>query len=615
MRRKRMTAGLLLLVAVGALLGLRAAGARRFQFAFDWPAGMRDRYALRWTSRDRAALPGMESLTGELALGARLELTSLGRRDDVFWLEAKLAEVRADRIELMGAAVLGDPAAVEANLVGPSAWVEIEPNGRVRSIRFAPATPDLFRHLMSGLFAELQLELPNEEQRAEWTATTTTTHGVADVVYRADDATHLSVRRTGYRTLLGLPDGAGRPRPDVREQSSGQVALDRRGFIARLTEREHLEVTVDGTRRIDAELALTLEHLGRDRPAAAAAELPAGRLEVQRPGELTVGAETERRLLAQRVAGLTFAQMERDLLRYANDGRMPDDHVWFSRASGLVLAEPERAAALAQLFSAAHFNSKGRRLILDVLAAAGHPEAQAALRKALLSPEARRDPAYTMMVQRLALVQRPEPATAEFLDQMRRSSDVRAQHELHMASAFSLGAAAAHLAATGHESDARRFNAALAAELTAATDRVSRGELLRALGNVGSPENRPLLLRELHAEDPDLRIAVARALHKDDSVEAQRALVELAQDPSPSVQQAALTTLLQQTVTPSQVDALAGVVARDAIGERNHALAATILARSLELPAAVDGLRHLRDHTDDGNLRARIGSILMTHAL
>jgi len=46
-----------------------------------------------------------------------------------------------------------------------------------------------------------------------------------------------------------------------------------------------------------------------------------------------------------------------------------------------------------------------------------------------------------------------------------------------------------------------------------------------------------------------------------------------------------------------------------------NAKEASHLARSLELPAAVDGLRHLRDHTDDGNLKARIASIFMSHAL
>jgi hypothetical protein len=611
--RRGLIAGLLLLSLAAGLVALQRGRERRVAMALDWPAGMRDRYAVRWSSHDRTLLPGMDALTGELELSAELELSSLGRRAGVFWLEARLSAVHAERLALLGAPVLGDDAALARNLVGPSAWVEIEPSGRVRSVRFAPGTPDLFRHFLAGLMAELQLQLPDEPGNGrDWSATTSTTHGIADVVYRADDATHLDVRRTGYRSLLGpgLGPSDAAQRAQVRVASSGQVALDPRGFVSLFNQHEQLRVAVDGSERIAADLSLSAIHLGRERAPAAAAELPAGPLVVQHPGEPAVAAETERRLLEQRVAGLTWARLESDLLEHANDGRMPDDHVWFSRASGLVMAQPARAAALAELFADRRFNSKARRLILDVLAAAGHPEAQAAMRQVLLRPEAQRDPAYTMMVQRLSLLSCPEPATAELLDRMRRTSDVGSAHELHMASAFSLGATAGHLAASGRTSEARRYNEALVAELAATRDGRSRGELLRAIGNVGAPDNRPLLLAELHAADPEVRVAVARALHKDESVEAQRALVELAADASAAVQQAALTTLLQQTMAPAQLDALAGVVARDGIGQPNQALAVTLLARNLELPAAVDGLRHLREHTDDGKLKARIGSLL-----
>lgn len=566
---------------------------------FDWPAGMRDTYALRWHSSDRAVVAGMDQpLTGELELVGELALTSLGRRGDVVWLAASLPSLTTHHVSMMGQDVLPDAAAARANLVDQVAYLELEANGTLRSIRFGDGASELSKHVMQGLFSELQIALAPGGERA-WQTTMATMHGLADVAYEREGRT-LTRTRTGYRSLRAVPAAE---HVQISERGTGHITLGD-GILERLDDSEQLAATHDGQPRVTAELALELVHLRRDRPATLAA-LPA-HLEERHPGEPVVSAEAERRLLDQRIAGLTLEGMKTDLWDHANDGAMPDDHGWFSRATGYVIAHPEAAAQLAALFVDPHFDSVGRRLILDVLSAAGHPAAQAALRTALTSPEARGDAHYTMMLQRLSLVERPTAETAAFVEATMRSGD----HAVRAASAVTLGAVAGHLAAQGEAALARRYNDVLVSELSAAGDPASQGELLRAIGNVGSADNRALVLGHVGDADPGVRSAAASALRKDGSATAHQALIGMTEDDSGLVQQAALSSLLRQPLAPAEVSALASAATRAKLAAANQPLVVDLLATRLDQPAALDALRQLADLAKDSQLKARINSLL-----
>ena len=229
------------------------------------------------------------------------------------------------------------------------------------------------------------------------------------------------------------------------------------------------------------------------------------------------------------------------------------------------MLHPEACDEIAHAFVDPALGVRGRELATDVLAGAGSPRAQAALRAVLATPEAKADAgSYLRMLQRLTFVSKPTRETTAML----RDAYAQARAADHVdearAAAYSLGAAAGHLAKLGDAAGARENAAPIADALKRAKSPDDERSLLAALGNAGLADDEPLVASFATNDDQGVRAEAANALRKIDSPEARATLEDMVDDRSSSVGRAAIESLGRQTLGDSDVARVAAAVASGA---------------------------------------------------
>jgi hypothetical protein len=500
-------------------------------YRFAWPQGTRYVYDLTWSAQQNARV-AEAGLSGGLGLEGRLVLRSFGERAGKHVLGLSFASLAKHEMRLAGKPLLGDDAALATALVGPEAFVELEASGRVRGVSFAEGAPAVFQQVVMGLVGELEVVVP-EAPAASWTASVQTLSGRALVGWRVRglDPARIERHTLRYEALTLLATGAaGEPKID----SLTEVALAPAGHLEKLS--GHEEVSLAGASS-KSRIALALAAVERF-DAGTGPDL--ARLEWRTLGQPVSGADAERRLLEARVDDMTPERFFADLQVALAGGKLSDHDRWLWQAVGLLELHPELCARLVPLFSDPRTDGKGRALLADLLASAGHAEAQAALREVLASDAAHADRAYGLLLQRTSLLAKPDADTVSFVAAVMDEAAASGDAHVRYAAAWSLGAAAGRI----DESEAAPLSARLQAELATAGEGAERAALLGALGNTGRRADAAAIAAHTHDDDPDVRAAALSALHRsaDDQLEL---LMERLTDEAMQVKAAALASLAE----------------------------------------------------------------------
>jgi HEAT repeat protein len=600
-----------------------ASSPRAFTLRPDWPVGTRYVYALDWRSEQRVQpqMPGgqqagpSEALQGSIRLSADLVLRSLGREGESFLLGAALENVREARLELSGQLAL-DAATLKEALTGREVLLEVDGAGVLRTLHFDPKDSDLFKHEMQWLLTHAQPTLPaNEAQReaGRWEAVEATSLGQARGTYEVDAQSPLTVNRVrDAYTKLFVAQEQRAPLPQKLD-SQARFSFSEAGHLSGLNQRERLLVQDgSGAVLVDAAelLQLTLREVSRFTPPADVGL--AVRTEARKPGVITASASLEQRLLEQRAAGMTMETLLADLLKHGKGGQLPEMSRWMWRATGLLRLEPARSRELTAVFSRSELGSQARAVVLDLLAGAGHAEAQAVLRELLETPAALADQAnYTLYLQRLGMVDEPTPETLEYLASKHASARAGQQEPVRNASAYAMGAAVGRLALD--DPRAGDYNRLLLEELSAASTSGERVTYLRSVGNAGRPENVSAVVS--HVADPEVpvRAAVAAALRKTDSPESTQALLQLVRASERPVQAEALAALNERYLDAAALASLRDVVVSGSLRQGTETLLAALLSERLEEgPAVFQMLQALeRRSTHDPALHARVMEMMV----
>ena len=603
---------LLVVIALvtGFPFGRGGGGNPPLSFRFSWPAGTSYRYQLIWQGRQSAPLPvpgARQAADATVDLDAELLVRSYGPRDGATLLGLSMTPPRRHLFRIMGQEVLPDPASASAQLAGHEGYALVDARGRVRSLHFQPTSPALFKHVMQWLLTETELRLP-ERPAAAWQERQSTGLGRALVDYRAATAgvaPALERQRRQYESLRLLGVASTGTNPRIQDQGRAELADD--GHLVSLSTEEDVRVEVEGTPPATSHTRLTLALTARTTfPLPPEPPTLAG-LEPRQPGVPAPSAETERRVLEERVAGMTWARMLEDVLAHGAGGTMPDHERWLWRATGLLLLEPERCRDLVPLFGEEGIGASGRALLLDLLAATGHAQAQQALREILRGPGAAvADDERVLLFQRLALLARPDRETLALIDQTRAA----ASGPLARAAAYTLGAAAHALSETDAEA-ATTAVAPLLQGLSAAHTAEHRDLFLRALGNAGLDTTMPEILSHRDAPEASVRAAAAFALRRIAHPDASRALVELTVDPDRDVQESALAALAGRRLDPADLATLARALREGRIDSRSDAtLLSAVVPRLDRSPEADAVLRALLARADSAQVSARLRALL-----
>jgi hypothetical protein len=517
--------------------------------------------------------------TGHLDLAATLEL----RCHAAQVVGLRFTELQRHDLTMLGQAVLTDAEAARAALVGPEAVATVSPQGALESLQPPEGGDPLFRHLSRAVLAEIQVvtEREAEPDATTWRVEETTPLGRVTVDYTrlpaaaGDDFVTLEKVRADYVRLDALPMGTV---ADHVETGGALVVRLRDGRVESLVGEDTVSATAtDGRTVLDARthVSLTLTDVGRFDPRADADALAArARVPAEGPDE---SPALERRLLEARVDGLTMEALVDTVLEFGDGGTMPDHNRWLWRATGLLTLHPERCAELVTMFGDPNLTPAARGLLADLLANAGHPQAQAALRRMLDQDAARSDAAGPALLQRAALLENP---TAETLDWAlsRMEQDEGALGEAALVTA---GAVAGQRALQGDTEGAAEANTRLLGRLERAKTPRARELAVLALGNAGLPQNLPRLAALARDPEPDVRSAVATALRKTSTDEARGTLLGLLTDSDDEVQRAAGRGMARQSL---DADSLAVIAAGVATGEIRPAAWPGLLTALSALP-------------------------------
>jgi HEAT repeat protein len=557
-----------------------------------------DKSTARLANGEAAGLA--DSFAGELDLEADLALSRETTIDGGDAVRAELRDVRTARAVVLGHDVLEPGEAGRKALSGTPIHLVLE-GGRITRVLVPRDASSTAVQLVEGVARQVLLPRPKGGtfEREEETPA-----GVMRVTYEPKAEGH---RRTilAAVTLENLP--ARCEGTCVKHaRGEGEVKFEDDGALLRLAERREIRAGVAGAPPM-LESTTTFEAVRVKEGSFDTAALDPSTLASKRPGETFENEAEKRAALARRAEGASIEDVLGGISAAATAGPEGLSKGWLVRSTALLELHPELIAEVAIRFEDEALGARGRLAVLDVLAATGGGEAQAALLRVLDSSAARHGEQRLTYLQRLVLVEDPSPETSRALRERHAQSLASNDTDMAYAEAHVMGAMAGTLAARGERAEARATTDVLAGALDSAKTTAARAAYLSALGNAGDPAQIARIAKHAHDPEPAVRRSVASALRKTEEPEARATLMTLAADSDEDVQVAAIEALGHSPASPAEQRELGRLLEAPRLGGEAEGQVVTLLLRQGPPSAEVRGsLEQLLAHTEDPRLAARV---------
>jgi hypothetical protein len=593
-------AALGLLVAGGLSLGARhdaplAAHLTTGRAAVAWPAGIERDYAMVWRAHSRATLlqsaqaeaadPGHD---GAIDVATRLEgqvrVRGLGPREGMQVLSVRIVSVTTLELSFAGRDSVADPNAAKQELTSAEAFVWLGERGTVQAVSFPREAAPAARDALQAIVEEMQVTFA-EQPSSAWDATETSPNGLATVRYVAeDDGKTLTRTRRAYSSLT-LLGGTPMDGPQ-RLRAEDSIVLDPRGGLATLRAEEELEYASGqpGGPTLASSSLFTLTNVGVTRRASPESVVVA--TELQPLGAPAIDPSAAARRDERLAEGLSVEVIDATIEAFEGGTKL--EHGWLRRASTFLRLHPEACALLEAKFEDGRHGTRGKGLILDLLAIAGHAQAQKAMRDALESDAARETGnAYGMLFQRFAFVAKPDAGTVELATRCFRRGDPGVRG----VAAVTMGAIVRKLQGGPDDATARALNQELVDGLKRAGTAGERRALIMALGNTHVGDDAQVIRGYARDDDPLVRAQTARSLASFDGSETRTTLFQMATDGDPTVASDAYASLAYASPTPGEWASFAQLAAgQDANVDADASLVRLIQQRRGEMGASADAI-------------------------
>jgi len=544
---------------------------------FGWSPGAQYIYDLAWHSRQSTPILELGNAapmtSGELDLGGTMTLRSYGPHDGATVLGARFGKLVRHRLVVLGKDLLPDDDAVAKELGNAEVFVEVLPDGHIRSLAAAVGTRPLARNLVSWIASELEVVIAGNDA---WSVEQTDPFGRGVTRYEVNDDRSIDRTRASYAKLDAVPAEIARRATPPVIQSYGKITIAGPGHLQSLVDDETIAMTMNGGEpafTAEAHVAITLRSIeGGEAPS-----LPdLARMKTFAAGDRVDGEGVDQQLLEKRVAGLSGERLLSDLRLL--DGPLPGGDVWLWQASGLLVLHPELCATLIAPFGDGTLGPRAQGIVLDLLAAAGHAQAQATMRTLVGSAAAKIDPArHAMFVQRFTFLDAPDPDSVAFIRQLRATARATGDVHTERAAAYSLGAMAGVLARS-NSGGAAGLEAELLQDLSTANTPADRVALLEAVGNAHLADTVSAVIDHISDTDAGVRRAVVVALSATTTDQAHAAILQLAGDRDSIVQRAALTALRDNPLDDAGREQLGELVATGTLTRDTDAALVTLVA-------------------------------------
>jgi len=567
-------------------------------------------FAIDYESHGEMLDPAMGLPLGTAGRTQSVDITVRGRatetclesdaRGHVFALELSEvtgeATVEAGRKEPVGTMLAG------------TTYVELKPDGRVKTIHFAENMPALGRNIVRDLLSHRSMKLPGEPAH-EWRTEEISLEGTYPASYLVASASATRAEVTKRRGNDRPARSRALDKPQVRylDGSVAQIRLEDDWLhdLESSTEVETLSgkkaMTRTRTRVVFHETAVQARKI--DDLRAAFAGLGDNRA---RRGDLAATEVEERiedRMQREQLKNETWDT----LWAKAQDPAVNEPEV-FLQLRALFKLHPEEckkaAETLARLGSS---KDTSFMLLTNALAATGTPEAQAALRGAIDGSTGKRDNQQVMIAE-LGMLIHPEQETEAY------ARDLLAHHidgETRNVAQLALGSMASALT----EADPQRADALVGEALQRAHDAKSldeRATALQALGNTASPRALDTLRPALSDPDYRVRTAAAASLRFIGGDEVEQLLLGLAtRDPEHAVRVEAVTSLNHRILAQTTFEALAQLVQRDPAEAVRQSVIRLLAGVGDQFPEAEGVLESVAQHDRQKDVRDSAALALM----
>lgn len=545
-----------------------------------YPVDLERRFQLLVTQRQVTALPAGSTLAeGELSLDGVVSLT--GRRTSA---GAAVVVLRVESLRAGSASVMGQPVPLDG-LAGAEAWAHLDVNGQLQALQFTDETPVPIRYLLQGLAGDLfvpTFEAPTTEVVEKLAM------GDVGTTLAWSGDTRLHRERTRF-TAWRL----GQQQPEALSMHDGaDVTFDSAGLLTSLTaEAELLGQSAQGQVLARRKAAMTLQFL--DAQERAAEVLAVTSHPVLRPvGGVKSEIDQERALLEAQAAGVTFEHVLTAFTKYEDPRAWNDRAEFVLRAVAVLQLHPERAHELVAVFQNAK-SEQMRAQVLDVLASAGHPQAQAALVNALRTG-ATDALVARQLFQRLSLVKKPTAQTLQFVLEQHAAARASGVTEDRNARAYVLGSLA-YTARTTSPQLSNTMVDQLVDDVEQAQTAKDLQATLRALGNSGDARVLDIAKEKSADADANVRAAALASLRRVPGADVEAVLRERLQtERSREVQAAAFDALRGRALSEETLQGLRTLVSQQRLQRgAERALLNLATEQKTATPALVQTLQSL----------------------
>lgn len=454
-------------------------------------------------------------------------------------------------------------------------------HGKLSALRLPPKWSRFAVSISRTIAAAFQLvPRPVQEKGENWIASEVDATGHYDAEYAPmwGDPTLLSKHKLRYGSIslgkITLGQFGAQVAPQVVE-SKGKVRLgDGPGApqLALVEYSERLKVQLTPTSLVDSETALKLTYEG---PDPARTPLDWGALSINTkslgPDEVPAAPTAGPNYDAERIGDYTFTKALAELEAQARDPQhnqllktvrgQPYEPDQLREREAKLQQQGRAFTALAALLRTDKKNiplavarvrarSPALRGLLDALASAGTPEAQAALVSVM------NDTKLGLPLQRAAAgsLSRTERASAESV--LALEAHVSVGDALHVYALYGLGTIARRLRGAGEIARADDIARGLAATLTKVSAPADQVDVLRAIANSGAASAFDAVRPYLEAKAGNVRVAAVDALRLMQRPEVDGIIVERLGQPDAQLQDAALDAISVRTPSSTLVGAL-----------------------------------------------------------
>ena len=544
-------------------------------------------------------------LHGEVDLQTEVHLTLQEQRADRYLLRLGFREVDHYEVTIDGHQFRNDDAR-RAQITTNEAILDITESGEILGLHFNNTDPELFRTTAQMIAQEFQLRFATSDD-VSWTTEEKSARGATTSHYRilgkdTNGSHHVTKHRNRYHSLRGIPWLSSKEAKNQALTYNGAAKIAASGHLDSLRFREQLRVgaITAPLLLVQTSGSLTLIRMqpSEKQPAIALAKRSLVKLD-----DVIWSEAAAKEALRARTDGLTWEQVVSGVLAASGPSRAQAKWLW--RTTGLLRLHPELTYKFLDLFAHEDISDDSRVVILELLGATGHTEAQDVMRQLLSTDTAKqKDLVYTRLVQTVSKLRVPNTDTAAFIG----TAYDDAQGIAKTATSYALSSVVARLDAHEHQGLRNELSQRLVSDYHQATTEDQRGTLLVAIAATNMPENVTMVTNQLATASPRVRAMAATGLRFAAATEQRdEALLRLTRDEDIQVQKSALQTLENLPTDQQTLRTVAQSIVSGVIAPSSYYQSLPMMKQLLDDDLRHQVLAHMLTHApDDAQLRARI---------